>query len=168
MGGAEDLGELVYAVTRAVQPDAVIETGVATGVTSAYALAALADNQKGVLHSIDLPPSEMLDAGTVGAAIPSNLRSRWEYHWGSAKRLLPQVLTSTVGRRIFIHDSDHSYDHMMWELRTAWSVLSDGDAVICDDTHYHSAFVDFARSVGKEPTTFMQTQKNGTGGLLLR
>ena len=50
MSGDSALGRFVYAVVRASRPDVVIETGVATGVTSAHILAALADNEHGELQ----------------------------------------------------------------------------------------------------------------------
>jgi predicted O-methyltransferase YrrM len=92
MAGDSALGRIVYAVVRATRPDVVVETGVATGVTSAYLLAALEDNGHGALHSIDLPPTDMVAAGHVGAAIPADLKARWTYHWGSSRRLLSKVL----------------------------------------------------------------------------
>src|SRR5206468_3608115 len=48
----------LYTVTRAVMPRTVIETGVLYGHSSASILAALQDNRKGNLISIDLPPEQ--------------------------------------------------------------------------------------------------------------
>lgn len=168
MAGDSALGLLAYAVVRASHPDAVIETGVATGVTSAHILAALADNEHGHLHSIDLPPTDMIDAGTVGIAIPERLKARWTYHWGSARRILPRVLRETSGRRVFVHDSDHSYEHMRWELETAWAALARDDVIIADDVDFHTAFVDVARSMASEPHLIAQAEKAGTSGLMFR
>jgi predicted O-methyltransferase YrrM len=168
MAGDSALGLLAYAVVRAARPDAVIETGVATGVTSAHILAALADNGHGHLHSIDLPPTDMIEGGTVGIAIPERLKARWTYHWGSATRLLPRVLRETSGPRVFIHDSDHSYEHMRWELETAWGALAPGDVIVADDVDFHTAFVDVARSMQSEPHLIAQAEKAGTSGLMFR
>ena len=167
MGGDSSLGEIVYRVVRATRPDTVVETGVATGVTSAYALAALADNGEGELHSIDLPPTDMLERGTVGAAVPPALKERWIYHWGSARRLLPRVLADTGGCHVFVHDSDHSYEHLTWELRTAWGSLAPGGVIVCDDVDYHTGFVDVATEVGGDYVLVRQAEKAGTTGLLL-
>lgn len=168
MAGDSALGRIVYAVVRATRPDTVVETGVATGVTSAYLLAALADNEHGELHSIDLPPTDMVTAGHVGAAIPAGLKRRWTYHWGSARRLLPKVLAAANGRLVFVHDSDHSYQNMAWEIRSAWQRAAAGDVIVSDDVDLNDAFLDTARDLGGEHHLIAQAEKAGTTGLLLR
>jgi predicted O-methyltransferase YrrM len=151
MDADPSLAELAYSLVRERGPATVIETGVARGITSANVLRALAENDFGELHSIDLPPPRMVDADLVGAAVPDELKGRWHYHWGSARRLLPGVLADAAGARLFIHDSDHSYRHMRWEIETAWAALEPGDVILCDDAHFHSGFADAAAAVGAEP-----------------
>jgi predicted O-methyltransferase YrrM len=169
MAGDVTLGELVYALVRATRPEVVVETGVATGVTSAFALAALEDNGAGRLHSVDLPPAEMLRADAVGCAIPPQLRERWTYHWGSARRLLPRVLAQTAGaRRLFVHDSDHSYDNMRWELELAWDALADGEWLVADDVDLNDAFADVCAGRGGDPLVIGQRDKPGATGLVAR
>ncbi len=48
------LGMTLYVLCRELQPGDVVETGVSSGVSSAYILHALAKNQHGELHSIEL------------------------------------------------------------------------------------------------------------------
>jgi predicted O-methyltransferase YrrM len=169
MAADPSLGELAYALVRAVRPSLVVETGVASGISSAFVLAALEDNGHGELHSIDLPPPRMVDADAVGAAIPPDLRVRWHYHWGASRRLLPRLLTGTVGSpRVFIHDSDHSYENMRWELETAWRALAPGDVLLADDVHFHSGFAHAARAVGGRPLFVAQPESGGATGLLVR
>ena len=169
MAGDSALGLLAYWVVRAVRPRTVVETGVATGVTSAHLLAALRDNGSGTLESIDLPPTDMLADGTVGAAIPEAWKADWRYRWGSARRLLPGVLErAEPGPLVFVHDSDHSYEHMAWEITTAWERLRPGDALISDDVHFHDAFVATAAALGARPQLVTQAEKRGTTGLLFR
>lgn len=88
------LGEVAYAVVRAVQPQAVVKTGVATGVVTAFVLAAVADNEQGHLHSIDPPPLAWVAQGRVGAAVPPWLRARWSLSLGK----LPTPVTSSAER----------------------------------------------------------------------
>jgi predicted O-methyltransferase YrrM len=168
MAGDTTLGRLVYEVARATRPDTIVETGVATGVTSAYLLAALEDNGHGVLHSIDLPPTNMIAAGHVGAAIPDKLRDRWIYHWGASRRLLPKLLDGLQGRLMFVHDSDHSYTNMAWEIRSAWQAMTSGGVIVCDDVDLHTAFLDTARELDGRPRLVEQAEKQGTTGLLIR
>jgi predicted O-methyltransferase YrrM len=168
MAGDTMLGRLVYEVARATRPDVIVETGVATGVTSAHLLGALEDNGHGVLHSIDLPPTDMVAAGHVGAAIPGDLRHRWIYHWGASRRLLPKLLTGLQGRLMFVHDSDHSYRNMAWEIRSAWRAMGAGGVIVCDDVHLNRAFLDTAAELGGSPQLVAQAEKGGTTGLLMR
>ena len=169
MDADTSLGELAYALVRRDRPDVVIETGVARGITSAFVLAALEDNGHGKLHSIDLPPPRMVEAELVSTAIPIPLRPRWTYHWGSSRRLLKRVLRDAPGeRRMFIHDSDHSYANMRWELETAWAALSPGDVLLCDDANFHAGFADAAAALGGEPRYVAQPAQGGLTGLLVR
>jgi predicted O-methyltransferase YrrM len=169
LAGDPSLGELAYLVVRAVAPAHVVETGVAGGVTSAFVLAALADNGAGRLASVDLPPLAMVGAGLVGELVPAALRERWSYHWGSSRRLLPGLLAPLAGTLdVFIHDSDHSYDAMRWELEKAWASLRPGGWLIADDVHHHSAFADVAAALAIDAVYVEQRAKGGCSGIILK
>jgi hypothetical protein len=45
---------------------------------------------------------------------------------------------------IFIHDSEHSYENMMFEYMTAWDHLKEGGILLSDDTNLNKAFSDFS------------------------
>jgi predicted O-methyltransferase YrrM len=167
MAGDMSLGELLYVLVRRLRPELVIETGVAHGITSAYLLAGLADNDHGQLHSIDLPTRAMIRAGLVGAAVPDELRGRWTYHWAPSRRVLPTLLQRTDARcGLFVHDSDHSYPNMRWELEQAWAAAAPGAWVVADDAQLHNAFQDVARTVGAEPIYVSQDAKQGWTALM--
>jgi hypothetical protein len=168
LAGDQSLGELIYALVRATRPDAVIETGVATGVTSAFALAALEDNRHGELHSIDLPPRALVASGLVGSVIPPSLRHRWHPRWGDARRLVPRVLEQTGGRRVFVHDSDHGYQAMRCELECAWHAFGPGDWIVADDVDLHDAFIDVAIARGAIHYIIAQKDKRSCTGLMRR
>jgi hypothetical protein len=168
LAGDPSLGELIYALVRATRPDAVIETGVATGVTSAFALAALEDNGHGELHSVDLPPGALVARGLVGSGIPPTLRHRWRPRWGDARRLLPRVLEQTGGRRVFVHDSDHGYQAMRGELECAWRAFGSGDWIVADDVDLHDAFLDVAIAHDAVPYVIAQKDKPSCTGLMQR
>ncbi|MCW2951450.1 MAG: hypothetical protein JWQ48_620 [Conexibacter sp.] len=168
LAGDASLGELIYALVRATRPDAVIETGIATGVTSAFALAALEDNAHGALHSVDLPPGALVAGGLVGSGIPPTLRHRWRPRWGDARRLVPHVLEQTGGRRVFVHDSDHGYQAMRGELECAWRAFGSGDWIVADDVDLHDAFIDVASAHGAIPHLVAQKDKRSCTGLMRR
>jgi len=135
-----------YASVRGLVPDTVVETGVANGVSSAYLLLALQKNGKGCLHSIGLADPAFLPPGKhLGWLVPQWLRAAWQIHVGDAREILPHLLSQlgTVG--MFIHDSHHTYDHMMWEFETAYPKLQHGGLLVSDDAFWNNSFYDFAR-----------------------
>lgn len=149
-----------YALVRLMRPDIVVETGVAEGYSSFFILLAMARNRHGVLHSIDFPGADLelgpgmgrqayvLPAGrSPGWQVPEDLRSRWQLHLGDAKDLLPPLLKRLGSIDIFIHDSLHSYDHMLFEFTTAWPHLRERGLMLSDDTDWNNAFTEFSSNV---------------------
>lgn len=140
---------LQYATIRAFQPEIVVETGVANGVSSAYLLLALQTNSRGTLHSIGLDDPNFLPAGkSLGWVVPEKLRSRWRLRIGDARKVLPTLLTDIDPIDVFIHDSLHTYEHMLWEYRAAYPHLRGGGLLLSDDAMWNSAFPEFALEVG--------------------
>jgi hypothetical protein len=44
---------------------------------------------------------------------------------------------------MFLHDSSHSYRHMLWEFRQFWSRLRDGGLLVSHDVQMNAAFSEF-------------------------
>jgi predicted O-methyltransferase YrrM len=152
------LGRLCYLLCRMLQPQVVVETGVAYGVTSSYILLALSENAKGVLHSIDLPPLARDAARQVGRLVPVELSGRWELTIGSARTELPRTIHRAGGLDIFVHDSLHTYRHMQWELALALSRLQRGGALVADDIEGNRAFEEAAAGSGVESWVAIQEE----------
>lgn len=158
----------LYAVVRALKPRVIVETGVASGLSSAHILRALAANGTGELHSIDLPNvqqgSVLPEGRATGWIVPDSLRRRWHLRLGDTRDLLPELL-GTLGRiDMFLHDSDHSYENMMFEFEQAFPRLAPGGLLMSDDTHLHGAWIDFCTKHGLRPTrieSFGVTRKDG-------
>ena len=139
---------LQYMAIRAVQPETVVETGVANGVSSAHILLALQKNERGTLHSVGLNDTEYLPAGkSLGWVVPESLKSRWNLLIGDSRSLLPSLLTTLGTIDVFIHDSLHTYDHMLWEYRAAFPYLRPGGLLFSDDAAWNSAFPEFCHEV---------------------
>lgn len=144
---------LLYLMVRSQKPQRVVETGVLNGFGTAFVLLGLHHNGSGQLHSIDMPPQDprIVAQGTrplpqgksPGWAIPDWLRSRWQLHLADCRQQLPVVLDS--GCDLFIHDSDHSYSHMMFEMGLAYSYLPEGAWMVVDNIEANSSFEDFCR-----------------------
>jgi len=159
------LGTVLYALCRKLKPDTIVETGVASGVSSAYILCALEENKHGELYSIDLPWGEtvtypkdyfvsegvvrgMLKGEQSGWIIPDYLRHRWQLVVGRSFEKLPPLLEKLGAIDIFLHDSEHSYQNMLWEYQTAWAYLEDGGILLSHNVDTNDAFFHFYESVG--------------------
>jgi hypothetical protein len=139
---------LQYAAIRAFEPSFVVETGVASGVSTSYILLALQKNGRGRLHSIELSDPQYLPPGKVsGWIVPDWLKSNWDLCLGDSGTLLPELISKRSGIDVFVHDSLHTYDHMLWEFRTVYPCLRPGGLLISDDAGWNPAFVQFANEV---------------------
>jgi predicted O-methyltransferase YrrM len=139
---------LQYAAIRALQPEIVVETGVANGVSSAHILLALQKNGRGVLYSVGLDDPQYLPAGRpLGWIVPESLKSRWNLLAGDSRALLPPLLAKLGTIDIFIHDSLHTYEHMLWEYRTAFPYLRPGGLLFSDDAAWNPAFSEYCQEV---------------------
>jgi predicted O-methyltransferase YrrM len=149
------LAEL-YAVVRAFKPGVIVETGVSSGMSSAHILRALAANRAGRLHSIDLPnvqEGSVLPPGrTTGWIVPDHLRDRWQLRIGDSRQLLPALLEGLGHVDLFLHDSDHSYENMVFEFEQALPWLERGGLFMSDDAHLHAAWDDFCARHGLRPS----------------
>lgn len=138
----------IYSLVRLLKPRVIVETGVADGATSAHILRALEDNGEGRLYSIDLP-HYLLPAGKgPGWAVPEELRKRWDLRVGDAKTLLPPLLEELGEIDLFLHDSLHTYEHMLFEFRAAWPRIKPGGLLLSHDVGQNWAFFDFIDEAG--------------------
>jgi predicted O-methyltransferase YrrM len=148
-GARETLLNLVHAIVHLLRPQVMVETGVAAGLTSSVALAAMRDNGAGHLYSIDLPPLAV-KRDDVGRVVPPELRERWTLELGPSRKLLPRVLRQTAPIDLFLADADHAYSAQLEEYRTAFPALRSGGVLLSDDVA-NVAFVEFAAEVGARP-----------------
>ncbi len=139
------LGLVLYVICRRQKPDIVVETGVASGMSSSHILCALEQNKRGQLYSIDLPRRQEERSGWL---IPDHLRHRWHLILGKSSEELAPLLKKVVAIDIFLHDSDHSYQNMFWEFQTAWICLKDGGLLLAHNIDTNEAFSDFYRDHG--------------------
>jgi predicted O-methyltransferase YrrM len=156
---------LLYIITRALKPRAVVETGVAAGISSAFILMALEANGFGDLYSIDMPGYDVelgrrgvipksateLPVNKPGFVIPSDLKHRWHLRIGLSKDELPPLLMKLGEIDVFLHDSEHSYENMLFEYRTSWPYLGVGGVLLSHDILWNRAFFDFSKTVKREP-----------------
>lgn len=151
----------LYTLIRGRRPETVIETGVASGISSTLILAALSRNERGHLYSIDKPNRNedgFIDSDgrknvvftpkgrRPGWLVPDRLRDRWTLLEGASFDLLPGLISKLECLDFFFHDSEHSYRNMWFEYEQASKALTPGGVLYSDDISWNSAFSDFATS----------------------
>ncbi len=138
--GALDCATL-YGLTRWLRPMVLVESGGFIGMSSAFILKALADEKltTSKLYSVEL--SEECEQGVL---IPEELRSSSGFVplCGRVEDFLkggqlPQSID------MFLHDSSHSYQHMLWEFRHFWPRVRDGGLLVSHDVQMNAAFPEF-------------------------
>jgi predicted O-methyltransferase YrrM len=134
------LARLCYLACRLLEPETVVETGVAYGVSSAYILTALRENGRGKLYSVDLPPMRRKSERFWGIAVDDDLQDRWSLYRGTSASILPRLLQQTPAVDFFVHDSLHTRRNMRREFDTVWPHLREGALLLADDIERNRAF----------------------------
>ncbi len=136
--GALDCATL-YALTRWLRPAVIVESGGFIGMSSAFSLKALADEKLATARLYSIEWSEECEHG---ALIPDNLRPQFMPLRGKVEDFLKRdELPSSMD--MFLHDSSHSYRHMLWEFQQFWPRLRDGGLLVSHDVQMNAAFPDF-------------------------
>ena len=169
-GGWDDadpaLARLVWCATLHRKPEAVVETGVARGITSRFILEALERNGRGRLWSIDVPPLiEPRYRAETGAAVPAGLRHRWTYLEGSSRKRLPALVRQLGQIHLFVHDSMHTTRNLRFELSLAWPALAPGGMAVADDIERNSAFAGFAAGEAASCPTVVGVADDGRANI---
>ena len=156
----------LYWLVRKLRPKTIVQTGVCNGLSSAFMMLGLAKNgAEGSLHVIDLPPvfdsrdpawrvkgkvyGVVIPEGkSSGWIVPDAYRDRFEVWNGDAKALLPKMIDKVGSIDLFYHDSDHTYNHMMFEFREAKRKLNAGGLIVGDDVSWNASVWDFADQCG--------------------
>jgi Methyltransferase domain len=152
----------LYWLVRQVKPGTIVQTGVCNGLSTALMILGLVKNgSAGRLHAIDLPavfdaqdPAWTVEGNvydyvipegrTSGWLVPDAYRERFELWTGNATELLPKMIDKLPSIGLFYHDSDHSYNHMMFEFHQAKRKLGEGSLVVGDDVSWNASLWDFA------------------------
>jgi len=138
--GALDCATL-YGLTRWLRPMVLVESGGFIGMSSAFILKALADEK---LATSKLYSIELSEDCEQGALIPDELRSSGGFV-PMRGRIEDFLKGDQLPRSIdmFLHDSSHSYQHMLWEFRQFWPRLRDGGLLVSHDVQMNAAFPEF-------------------------
>jgi predicted O-methyltransferase YrrM len=145
----------------------IVETGVAYGLSSYYILNALEKNECGKLHSIDSIFRPWQTEKMIGAVIPDSLKTRWNLILGKSTEKLNVTLDDFDEIDIFIHDSLHTYQNMMFEFNTAFKKINENGMIVSDDVLGNDSFHDFNNQ--KNTSNHLIRVNEGTGlGIILK
>ncbi len=155
----EESGQKLYDLIKNVEPEIMVETGVCNGFSSSVILKAMEENEKGRLYSVDLPVNidEITTEERTGAvlppgkesgwAVPDKFRERWTLRVGNTYHELPKIFEELPNKiDIFLHDSDHSYETMMFEFALAWRNLKEDHFLLADNIDHSDAFFHFTEA----------------------
>jgi predicted O-methyltransferase YrrM len=150
--GAIDCATL-YGLTRWARPEVLVESGGFVGMSSAFILKALADEELATSKLYSLELSEECEQGSL---IPEELRSSSGFV-PMRGRIEDFLKGDQLPRSIdmFLHDSSHTYQHMLWEFRQFWPRLRDGGLLVSHDVQMNAAFPEFVTK------TYVHEKKTG-------
>ncbi|MCR9191789.1 MAG: class I SAM-dependent methyltransferase [Gammaproteobacteria bacterium] len=152
----------LYWVVRNLKPKTIVQTGVCNGLSAAFMVLAMVKNGgEGNLHTVDLAPTFNADdpawtakgeiygvtipeGKTSGWLVPDAYQDRFSVIQGDAKLMLPELLKKLGSIDMFYHDSDHTYEHMMFEFMEAKKYLSKSGVFVADDISWNASLWDFA------------------------
>ncbi len=154
--------QAIWCIVAHTRPAAVVETGVAHGVTSRVILEGLARNESGRLWSVDLPAVDSKLHSEIGIAVPTALRSRWTYVEGTSRERLRPLLAGIGQLDLFVHDSLHTSRNLHFELDSAWPVVRPGGVVVVDDIDHNLGFRTFVAQA-RPRAWFASTKVIGKG-----
>jgi len=138
----------MYAAVKLMHPRVMVETGVGPGTTATAILSAMKGTE-GRLVSFDLGVKFGEDEPIpVGALVPNELREKWELILGDSSKTLPEEIGRLSPVDMFFHDSDHTYQHVEFELETFMGHASERFLIIIDNFNWSDAPYDFCKKYG--------------------
>ncbi|BFI74536.1 class I SAM-dependent methyltransferase [Sulfurisphaera ohwakuensis] len=153
---------ILYAIVKYMNPNVVIETGVGPGASTTIILSAL---ERGILYSVDI--REILENNMpVGFLVPNNLRNKWKLYIGPSREVLPRIFREVNQIDIFFHDSEHSYDNVMFELDEAWNHLREEGVILIDNLDFTEAPYHFVKQKGVK--LYKLSERAGGLGIIIK
>ena len=131
-------------MVRAMKPRVVVESGVDKGLGTCLLAAALlrneAEGSPGKVTALDIEPG-------AGWLVQPPYDRAVELRVGDSHATLREIAEPID---LFVHDSDHSYEHEAGEYQIIEGRLSDSAVVLSDNAHRSTALMDFAESAGRD------------------
>ncbi|MET1413072.1 class I SAM-dependent methyltransferase [Roseibium sp. HPY-6] len=143
-----------YALTRALKPKLIVETGVHNGLGALVFTAALkrnaSENHQGRYIGLELMPH-------FGWLLSGPYAEFGEIRYGKSLDLVAGVEGPID---MFLHDSDHSHEHEKSEFRAVEHKLSKDCVVMSDNTYTSPALFNFANATDRRFLHFQEITEN--------
>lgn len=136
-----------YALTRALKPHHIVETGTDKGLGSVVLAAALLRNGAGRLTTLDVNP----DAGYL---IQAPYASVVDVRVGDSVEALKRL---EVPVDMFLHDSLHTRAHELSEYQAVEGILTPQAVLLSDNAHVTDALPAWAEMTGRTFHYFAET-----------
>mgnify|MGYP001348129855 CR=1 FL=1 len=144
MGGMADLN-LLYNVTKKIEPNNILETGVAFGwSTLAFSLA---KTKKTKISSVDLPYPFKNSHHYVAKALPNDFKKKIKFYFGIDTDILKKINLTNKKFDLIHYDSDKSFDGRKKNYEIIWKMLKKKGWFISDDISDNSAFESFVKNL---------------------
>ena len=126
---------LIYFYCRILNPDVVVETGVAAGWSSYAILKSLRVNgNNGQLFSTDFPYFRFKNPEQyIGSVVPESIRNNWVLDIRGDEIAIPEICEKVKNIDLFHYDSDKSYAGRLFAIQKIQKKLSSNSIVIFDD-----------------------------------
>ncbi len=135
----------LYSLVRIMKAERVAETGVGPGSTSLAILDAMKETG-GKLFSFDKGVRYgNADHKSVGFLVQEQYRARWKLILGDSKETLEKNMGSYGLFDVFFHDSEHTYEHVTFELETALRHMKEKFLIVIDNYDWTSAPEEFSK-----------------------
>lgn len=139
---------LLYFIVRKIKANTVVETGVASGWSSASILAALKENKNGLLYSSDLPyPHIKGSEKVVGIVVDEELKSHWKLFLNGDEISLPKILSNISSIDLFHYDSRKTFKGREFAWKLIETRLAKNAIVIYDDVQDNFHFKKLVESL---------------------
>ena len=134
----------LYFVTRYMEPDCIVETGVSAGFSSYAFLSAMKTNGRGGLYSSDFPLFRINNPESyIGVLVEESLKDNWILYVDGDEVSLPKIARSLNKIDIFHYDSDKSYSGREFAVSVIDKLLSSNGVIVMDDIQDNCYFYDY-------------------------
>jgi len=120
---------MLYLITKKLKPNIALETGVQVGGSTHSILKAMLENNKGILHSVDIGKFLAYNKKYVAPIAPlvtTDENAHWKFILGNSQKTLPDLVDRIGIIDLFCAGHTHTYKVQKHEGELCWSLIRNG------------------------------------------